>query len=173
MMIWSKELFICDACKPLLQDEAQLNKAPESHLTPSYLTPTQLGENKTASAWTICYTFSVLMSRVDARCLRIMGPSSCTCYPFEKRSNLSGFSVLHMSDVWLWIEWQLSPCNLCNEHPGDNYGFYTAVNSTCGLSEKFSITEWTNIRAEPSQTIKSLHGFCKGWCGNIYLQGWK
>lgn len=38
----------CVPSNPLLQDKAHLNKAPESNLTPIYLTPTQLGANKTA-----------------------------------------------------------------------------------------------------------------------------
>ena len=35
----------------------------------------------------------------------------------------------------------MSPCNLSDEHPEDDYGFYLAANYTCALSEKFSMTE--------------------------------
>lgn len=113
-----------------------MNKAAYSSLTPIYLPPTQQGENKTATVWTICTPFSLLMScfpvwrspwsRADARCPRIMG---LLCVPviasplwITKQSERLLHELWYDVDVAQW-EWQLSSCNLSNEHPEDDYGF--------------------------------------------------
>lgn len=103
-----------------------MNKAPYSSLTPIYLPPTQQGENKTATVWTICTPFSPLMScfpvwqspwsRADARCPRIMGLSLCTCYRFATLNNEAIWAAATQAVIRRW-------CSTIRVAAEDDYGF--------------------------------------------------